>query len=82
MIFINDKYDKRAVICELLYENYRIDNFAWSNCELLYENYRIDRLALSNQSYTTLEISLFQRRVGYLPESSYNMITRQIFDDF
>ena len=31
MILINDKYDKRVVICELLYENYRIYNFAWSN---------------------------------------------------
>ena len=45
MIFINDKYDKRAVICELLYENYRMDNFAWSNCELLYQNYRRYNLA-------------------------------------
>ena len=56
MILIIDEYDKRAVICELLYENYRINNFTWRNCELLYENYRTDNLAWSNQSYTTLDI--------------------------
>lgn len=34
-----------------------------------------------NQSYTALAMALFKKMCGYLPESQYNIKTRQIVDD-
>lgn len=51
-------------------------------CESLYERYNIHDFKWANQSFTSLANSLFKTMVGYLPESSYNIKTREILDRY
>ena len=51
-------------------------------CRKLFEMYRTDDLVWSNQSFTRLAVSIFQRISGSIRESSYNVRTRQILDDY
>ena len=48
----------------------------------LFKTYLSDDFIWTNQSYTSIASSLFKQMCGYLPESSYNLNTRQMLDDF
>lgn len=51
-------------------------------CDKLSETYKTHDFKWTNQSYTSLATALFKQMCGYLSESSYNVNTRQILDDF
>ena len=51
-------------------------------CDSLYERFKTHDFLWSNQSYTSLTSSLFKQMCGFLPESEYNVHTRQMLDDF
>lgn len=51
-------------------------------CDQLKQRYQIADFVWKNQSYTSLASSLFKQMCGYLPESSYDIKTRQVLDDF
>ena len=53
-----------------------------SICRRLFERYQTDDFVWSNQSFTKLATSLFHQISGKLQESTYNIHTRQILDDF
>ena len=63
----------------LLNEEY---NTRKSFCDKLFDVYKIHNFNWSNQSYTSLATSLFNHMCGYIPESSYNIHTRQMLEDF
>ena len=48
----------------------------------LFERYQTDDFIWSNQSFTKMATSLFHQISGKLQESTYNVHTRQILDDF
>lgn len=48
----------------------------------LLDIYKIDDLVWCNQNYTSIANALFKQISGYLPESQYNVQTRQIPNDF
>ena len=52
-----------------------------SICKKLYNKYKTHDFKGSNQSYTSIATALFRKMRRYLPESSYNVHTRQILDD-
>lgn len=51
-------------------------------CDQLKQRYQIADFVWKNQSYTSLASSLFKQMCGYLPESSYDIETRRVLDDF
>ena len=51
-------------------------------CDKLFKIYKTHDFKWSNQSYTSISTSLFRQLNGYIPESSYNVNTRQMLDDF
>lgn len=53
-----------------------------SICDKLFKIYKTHDFQWSNQSFTAVSTSLFKQISGYLPESSYNVNTRQMLDDF
>ena len=65
MYSMNDEYDTRKQICDILFNMYKTHDFKWTN-----------------QSYTSLAMSLFAQQCGYIPESSYNVHTQQMLDEY
>ena len=53
-----------------------------SICERLYKIYKSYDFIWCNQSYTSLVTSLFKHMRGYLPDSQYNIKTRESIVDF
>ena len=51
-------------------------------CDKLFDIYNTNDSKRSNQSFTSIASSLFKQQVGYHLESSYNLRTRKMFDDF
>ena len=51
-------------------------------CDKLFKIYKTHDFKWTNQSYTSIATSLFRQLNGYIPESSYNVNTRQMLDDF
>ena len=51
-------------------------------CDKLFRTYLSDDFRWTNQSYTSIASSLFKQLYGYIPESSYNINTRQMLDDY
>lgn len=50
-------------------------------CDNLFDRYKRADFVWSNQSYTGLANSLHKQMCGFLPESSYDVKTRQVIDD-
>ena len=53
-----------------------------SICDKLFDIYKTHDFKWTNQSYTSISTNLYKQMSGYLPESSYNVNTRQMLDDF
>ena len=53
-----------------------------SICDRLFKKYKTEQFIWTNQSFTNLASSLFKQMFGYLPESTYNVHTREILDDY
>ena len=51
-------------------------------CDKLFNIYKTHEFKWTNQSYTSISTALFRQLNGYIPESSYNVNTRQMLDDF
>ena len=51
-------------------------------CDKLFNTFKTHDFKWTNQSYTSISTSLFKQLNGYIPESSYNVNTRQMLDDF
>ena len=51
-------------------------------CDKLFDIYKTHDFKWCNQSYTSIASALFRQLNGYLPESSYNINTRKMLDDF
>ena len=51
-------------------------------CDKLFDIYKTYNFLWTNQSYTSIATSLFTQLKGYIPESTYNINTRQMLDDF
>ena len=51
-------------------------------CDKLHNKYKTHDFKWANQSYTSISTCLFKQLNGYIPESSYNVNTRQMLDDF
>ena len=51
-------------------------------CDKLFDTFKTYDFIWTNQSYTSIATSLFKELNGYIPESSYNINTRQMLDDF
>ena len=51
-------------------------------CRKLFEMYHTDDFVWSNQSYTKMAVSIFQMISGKIQESSYNVRTQRILDDY
>jgi len=51
-------------------------------CDKLFNIYKMREFKWTNQSYTSIAASLFKQLNGYIAESSYNVNTRQMLDDF
>ena len=51
-------------------------------CRKLFKMYKTHDFIWCNQSYTTLASSMFKHMRGYLPESQYDIKTREVLDDF
>lgn len=51
-------------------------------CNKLFKKYRTFDFAWSNQSYTSISNSLFKQITGFIQQSSYNVKTRDILDQF
>ena len=51
-------------------------------CDKLFNIYKTHEFKWTNQSYTSIARSLFKQLNGYIPESCYNVNTRQMLDDF
>ena len=51
-------------------------------CDKLFNIHKTHDLKWSNQSYTSTGTSLFKQLNGYIPESSYNIHTRQMLDEY
>ena len=51
-------------------------------CDKLFETYKTFDFKWTNQSYTSIATNLFKQLTGYIQESSYNVKTRQMLDDF
>ena len=53
-----------------------------SLCDKLFNIYKTHDFVWSNQSFTSISSALFRQMCGYLPESTYNINTREMLDDF
>ena len=53
-----------------------------SICDKLYGLYKTHDFKWYNQTYTSLASLLFKQTCGYLPQSTYNVQTREMLDDF
>ncbi|XP_068704713.1 uncharacterized protein [Montipora foliosa] len=53
-----------------------------SICDHLYGLYKTHDFMWVNQTYTGLASALFKQLCGYLPQSTYNVHTRDMLDDF
>ena len=51
-------------------------------CDTLFNKYRTEDFRWVNQTYTSISSSVFKQICGYLPESSYNVKTREILDQY
>ena len=51
-------------------------------CDKLFETYKTFDFKWTNQSYTSLAMNLFKQLTGYIQQSSYNVNTRQMLDDY
>ena len=51
-------------------------------CDKLFNIYKTHEFKWTYQSYTSISTALFRQLNGYIPESSYNVNTRQMLDDF
>lgn len=48
----------------------------------LFDTFKTYDFIWTNQSYTSIGTSLFKQLNGYIPESAYNINTRQMLDNF
>ena len=53
-----------------------------SLCDKLYDIYKTHDFRWTNQSFTSICTALFRQLNGHLPESTYNLNTREMLDDF
>ncbi len=53
-----------------------------SICDKLFDIYKSDDFRWSNQSFTSIASALYKQLNGFIPESSYNIKTRQILDEY
>ena len=51
-------------------------------CDKLFNTFKTQDFKWTNQSHTSIATSLFKQLNGYIPESSYNIKTRQMLDDY
>lgn len=51
-------------------------------CDKLFNTFKTHDFKWTNQSYTSISTSLFKQLNGYIPESSYNVNTRQMLDEY
>ena len=51
-------------------------------CDKLFNIYKTHDFKWTNQSYTSIATSLFKQLNGYISESSYNVNTRQMLDEY
>ena len=51
-------------------------------CDELFARYKTYDFKWTNQSYTSIAMSLFTQQYGYIPESSYNIHTRNTLDEY
>ena len=51
-------------------------------CDKLFNTFKTHDFKWTNQSHTSIATSLFRQLSGYIPESSYNVNTLQMLDDF
>ena len=51
-------------------------------CDKLFNIYKTHEFKWTNQSYTSIARSLYKQLNGYIPESCYNVNTRQMLDDY
>jgi len=51
-------------------------------CDKLFNTFKTHDFKWTNQSYTSISTSLFKQLYGYIPESSYNVNTRQMLDEY
>ena len=63
----------------LLNDNYKERE---SICKKLFKKYKTQDFIWTNQSFTSISSALFRQICGYLPESTYNTMTRQILHDY
>ena len=53
-----------------------------SICDKLFNLYKTHDFKWVNQTFTSLATALFRQTCGYLPQSTYNVQTREMLDDF
>ena len=53
-----------------------------SICDKLFKKYKTEHFVWTNQSFTSISSTLFNQITGYLPESTYNVHTRQMLDEY
>lgn len=51
-------------------------------CDSLFNKYKTEDFRWVNQSYTSISSSIFKQISGFLPQSSYNVKTREMLDKF
>lgn len=51
-----------------------------SICDKLFDKYKTHDFKWTNQSFTSICSALFEQLYGYLPESTYNLKTREMLD--
>lgn len=53
-----------------------------SRFDSLFDKFKTSDLVWSNQIFTNMANSLYKQMCGFLPESSYDVKTQQVLDDF
>ena len=51
-------------------------------CDKLFKIYKTHDFKWTNQSFTSIAMGLFHQQCGYIPESSYNVHTRETLDEY
>ena len=51
-------------------------------CNKLFNIYKTHDFKWTNQTFTSIASTLFRQMYGFLPQSSYNVNTRQMLDDY
>ena len=51
-------------------------------CDKLFTRYKTYDFKWTNQSYTSIAMNLFVQQYGYIPESTYNVHTRNTLDEY